>query len=218
MPLTRMAEPFNHPEWLYEIKHDGFRALAYIRDGQCQLLSRKGHVYKRFVELGQQVAATVPARSAVLDGEIVCLDGQGKSQFYSLMFRRSPACFYAFDILEMNGKDLRSLPLIQRKSRLKKLIPAQLSPLLYVDYVEGIGEELFLLACREDLEGIVAKWKYGLYDCNGVSSWIKIKSPAYTQVTGREELFKRKKSNGTDPSGKATSKRTEAIADSARAG
>lgn len=157
--------------------------------------------------------AAAPVRSAVLDGDIVCLDKHGKSQFYSLMFRRAPAYFYAFDILELNGKDLRSIPLIDRKRRLKRLVPAIPSPLLYVDFVEGSGEELFRLVCREDLEGIVAKWKYGLYDCNSVSSWVKIKNPAYTQIVGREELFERTKPNGsTRTSGKTAKRRTTAVA------
>lgn len=212
MPLTRMTQPFDHPEWLYEIKHDGFRALAHIRDGQCELVSRKGHVYKRFAELNEQVAAAAPVRSAVLDGEIVCLDHRGRSQFYSLMFRRAPAYFYAFDIVELNGKDLRSIPLIDRKRHLKRLVPAKPSSLLYVDFVEGTGKDLFRLVCREDLEGIVAKWKYGLYDCNGVSSWVKIKNLAYTQIVGRDELFERKKPNGSaHTSGKAAKRRTGAV-------
>jgi bifunctional non-homologous end joining protein LigD len=108
MALSRMTQPFNHPEWLYEIKHDGFRALAYVSNGHCKLISRKGHLYKRFTELAQDIAFALGDATAVLDGEIVCLDRHGKSQFYSLMFRRGPARFYAFDILEFNGEDLRS--------------------------------------------------------------------------------------------------------------
>jgi bifunctional non-homologous end joining protein LigD len=104
MPLSRRAQPFNHPEWVFEIKHDGFRALAYIRDGQCQLVSRRGYVYTRFLPLAEQIARSLKARDAVLDGEIVCLDGSGKSQFKSLMYRRATPYFYAFDSLQLNGK------------------------------------------------------------------------------------------------------------------
>jgi ATP-dependent DNA ligase len=123
MPLSRRAQPFNDPEWVFEIKHDGFRALAYVKAGQCQLVSRKGYVYKRFVALAEQIAQSLKARDAVLDGEIVCLDGSGKSQFKSLMYRRGTPYFYAFDILQLNGKDLRSLPLLTRKRQLRRLIP-----------------------------------------------------------------------------------------------
>lgn len=122
MTLTRMRQPFNHSEWVYKIKHDGFRALAYVNDGKCGLVSRKSHVYKRFETLNAEIASALRVRSAVLDGEIVCLDKDGKSQFYSLMFRRGPARFCAFDLIEPNGKDLRSLSLLQRKQLLKRLM------------------------------------------------------------------------------------------------
>jgi bifunctional non-homologous end joining protein LigD len=87
MTLTRRAQPFSHPDWLFEIKHDGFRALAYLKEGRCKLVSRKGYVYKRFGELTEHIGASVNVQSAVLDGEIVCLDKSGKSQFKSLMYR-----------------------------------------------------------------------------------------------------------------------------------
>src|ERR1700730_3170016 len=193
MPLARRTLSFSHPDWLFEIKHDGFRALAYVQAGQCKLVSRKGYVYKRFQELTEQIAASLKVHSAVLDGEIVCLDETGKSQFKGLMYRRGEAYFYAFDILELDGQDLRPLPLHARKQKLKRLVPAQPSALLYVDHIEQHGERLFHLACREDLEGIVAKLRNGAYDCQHTTSWIKIKNPAYTQIVGREKLFEKRK-------------------------
>src|ERR1700738_1129879 len=174
MRITRRAQPFSYPDWLFEIKHDGFLALAYLKAGQCQLVSRKGYVYKRFGELTEHIGASVNVQSAVLDGEIVCLDKRGKSQFKSLMYRRGGAYFYAFDILQLNGKDLRSMPLQERKRELKCIILDQPSPLLYVDHIDQRGEDLFELACREDLEGIVAKLRNGTYDCQRATSWIKI--------------------------------------------
>jgi bifunctional non-homologous end joining protein LigD len=77
MPLTRRPEPFSHPDWLFEIKHDGFRALAYIERGAARLLSRNGNWFKSFPVLCDNLASDVNVRSAVLDGEIVCLDKQG---------------------------------------------------------------------------------------------------------------------------------------------
>jgi len=197
MRITRRAQPFSYPDWLFEIKHDGFLALAYLKAGQCQLVSRKGYVYKRFGELTEHIGASVNVQSAVLDGEIVCLDKSGKSQFKSLMYRRGEAYLYAFDILELNGRDLRSLPLHARKQRLKRLIPQQPSALLYVDHIDQDGERLFHLACREDLEGIVAKLRSGAYDCQHGTSWIKIKNPAYPQIVGRQELFEKRKLRAT---------------------
>jgi bifunctional non-homologous end joining protein LigD len=152
MPLSREPAPFDHPDWLFEIKHDGFRALAYVRNGECRLVSRKGNTYQRFSPLSVQIVASLNAKSAVLDGEIVCLDADGKSQFKSLMYRRGEPYFYAFDILQLNGKDLRSMPLIRRKQHLRRAISNTISPLLYVDHIDQRGTDLFELACREDLE------------------------------------------------------------------
>ena len=85
------------------------------------------------------------------------------------------------------------MPLDARKRTLERLIPKQPSALLYVDHIEPHGERLFHLACREDLEGIVAKWKDGRYDPTRPTSWIKIKNAAYTQIVGRERLFEKRK-------------------------
>src|SRR2546429_1281896 len=79
MQLSRRARPFNHPEWLFELKYDGFRALARIKRGQCQLISRNGHPFSSFAELGKSIALALPQfQDAVLDGEIVCLDRRGR--------------------------------------------------------------------------------------------------------------------------------------------
>ena len=147
-------------------------------------------MYKRFLPLAEQMAKELKVKSVVLDGEIVCLDADGRSQFNSLLFHRGTPYFYAFDILQKNGKDLRSLPLIARKRQLRKLIPNRPSSLLYVDHIEERGEDLFLLACCEDLEGIVAKWKDGPYDLR--VNWVKIKNPGYTQSVGRDKLFEKR--------------------------
>ena len=92
---------------------------------------------------------------------------------------------------------MRSLPLYARKRELKRLIPDQPSAVLYVDHVEEHGERLFHLACREDLEDIVAKLRNGAYDCQHSTSWIKIKNPAYTQIVGKEKLFEKRKPSAT---------------------
>jgi bifunctional non-homologous end joining protein LigD len=109
MWLARRPEPFDHPDWIYEIKFDGFRVLAHIENGKCSLLFRRRHEYKSFRELCTSIATHLTGRSAILDGEIVCLDRFGRSQFYELMFRRGQHFFYAFDLLWLNGEDLRSL-------------------------------------------------------------------------------------------------------------
>ena len=127
------------------------------------------------------------------DGEICCLDQFGRSQFHQLLFRRAQPFFYAFDLIWLNGEDLRGIPLIARKKRLRKLIlPRNGSRLLYLDHIEGNGTGLFAQACKFDLEGIVAKFAAGQYIASDRRrSWVKVKNPNYTQVEGREELFER---------------------------
>jgi len=117
-----IAAPFDHQDWVFELKHDGFRAVAYIEKSACTLISRKQVVYKSFAGLAKALAA-LPVQNAILDGEIVSLDADGRSQFLQLMRRRrADACFYAFDLLWLDGEDLRQMPLVERKRRLRRLI------------------------------------------------------------------------------------------------
>jgi len=135
-----------------EIKFDGFRALAYVEGGKCRLVSRRNHEYKSFHELCASIAAHLSGSTAVLDGEIVCLDQFGRSQFYELMFRRGHPFFYSFDLLWLNGADLRGLPLVERKIRLRELIgPRNDSRLLYLDHVDGnaLKETNHLDGCKK---------------------------------------------------------------------
>jgi bifunctional non-homologous end joining protein LigD len=78
---VRMVEPFDHVEWLFELKHDGFTAVAYVSGGQCQLVSRKNYAYKSFARLQTTMAQHLRVKNAILDGEIVCLDQDGRSIF-----------------------------------------------------------------------------------------------------------------------------------------
>jgi bifunctional non-homologous end joining protein LigD len=188
MPLARLQAPFDHADWIFEPKLDGFRALAYIERGSARLVSRKGNTFKSFPELATAVACALPGRSAILDGEIVCLDGAGKPQFYELMRRRGQRHFYAFDLLWLDGHDLRNLPLLERKRRLRAIVPPQPSLLLYVEHVIETGSTLFEAVCANDLEGIVAKLARAPYT-PGATTWVKVKNPAYSQAEGRAEFF-----------------------------
>ena len=105
------------------------------------------------------------------------------------MFRRVWPHFYAFDVLAVDGGDLRGLPLLVRKRRLAAILPAVNSRLLYLDHVAVRGRDLFRAACERDLEGIVAKWARGTYQTGCGTSWLKVKNPAYSQMVGRRELF-----------------------------
>ena len=173
MPLGRRPRPFSHPDWLFEIKWDGFRSLVRIERGNCKLISRNGNEFKSFPTLNECLPIELSATSAVLDGEIVCLDGNGKPQFRNLLFRRGEPRFYAFDLLWVDGEDLRLLPLIERTHRLRSVVPNGSERLLYCDHVEHDGEGLFRLASERDLEGIVAKRKSDPYLLDQ-ASWLKI--------------------------------------------
>jgi bifunctional non-homologous end joining protein LigD len=125
---------------------------------------------------------------AILDGELVCLDNDGRSLFNELLFRRSHPYFYAFDLLWINGRDLRKEPLLRRKAQLKDLVMESKNPsLLYADHIDQYGSDFFRMICEKSLEGIVAKHKASPYSAS--AQWIKIKNPKYTQSEGRRELF-----------------------------
>jgi bifunctional non-homologous end joining protein LigD len=169
MRLLRLPQPFDHPDFLFEVKYeyDGFRALAHITGHHCQLVSRNGHVLKRWPQLSEEIAHAVRAHSAVLDGEITCLAPGGTSRFYDLLCGREWPYFIAFDVLSINGKDLRDLPFHERKRRLARIMPWAESRLMLLEPIEGRGRRLFELACERDLEGVVAKWKHGSYQSDG---------------------------------------------------
>jgi ATP-dependent DNA ligase len=104
--------------------------------------------------------------------------------------RRSPQQFIAFDILWFNGRDLRKTPLMERKRVLRKIVPV-CSTILYADHIGGAGREFYRAICDMDLEGIVAKWKDGLYTPEATTS-VKIKNLNYSQGEGRRDLFQRR--------------------------
>jgi len=192
MALFKRPDIFSHPDWIFEIKHDGFRGLAYVEGEHARLLSRRGNPYKSFGELSSWIARHLKVDNAVLDGEIACLDSEGRSQFNELIYRRGDPYFYAFDVLWLNGRDLRDLPLIKRKEILREIVPPAPSRILYSDHIEEHGPQIFDFACQNDLEGVVAKWKFGSYLPNSnATTWIKIKNPSYSQAEGRTEHLER---------------------------
>jgi bifunctional non-homologous end joining protein LigD len=135
MRLLRIPEPFDHPDFMFEPKIDGFRALAHVAGHRGQLVSRNGHVFKSWPQLAEEIAHAIRANHGVIDGEICCLDRDGRSNFNNLLFRREWPHFYAFDVLSIDGKDLRALPLNERKLRLRAIMPNIESRLLYLDHV-----------------------------------------------------------------------------------
>jgi bifunctional non-homologous end joining protein LigD len=186
----RIAKPFNDPDYIFELKHDGFRPLAYVEEGACKLVSRNANQFKSFQSL-KECLGKLRVQNAILDGEVVCLDGNGVGQFNELFSRKGHPVFYAFDLLWLNGEDLRNLALIERKKHLCELIRTNKPErIIYAQHVEREGKLLFEEICSNDLEGIVAKRKHGIYKSNSIS-WLKIKNPKYSQAEWRHGLFRR---------------------------
>jgi bifunctional non-homologous end joining protein LigD len=191
MRLRLVRKPFDHPDYIFELKHDGFRAVAYIDRGDCRLISRnlKSLLFKSL----RASLAAIDVTDAILDGEIIVLNRNGVSQFNSLLSRKNEdaAVFYAFDLLWLNGTDLRQQPLVERKQQLRTLVSrSKCERLLYAQHIDGAGKQFFAEICRRDLEGVVAKRKLGIYKDDG-NSWLKVKNRTYSQAEGRHELLTR---------------------------
>ena len=177
---------FSDPNWLFEIKWDGVRALAWIDDGALTLRSRNAvDITKRYPELAALPDA-VSAQQAILDGEIVALDTRGHSEFQLLQERmhvrapteqqltQVPVVYYIFDLIYCDGYDLRQSPLIERKQLLQRLLHPS-ARFRYSDHQLEQGKELFELARENGLEGIVAKRADSFYVSDRSASWMKLK-------------------------------------------
>jgi bifunctional non-homologous end joining protein LigD len=175
--------------WIYEPKFDGFRGVFYLSQGSCYFRSKRGNVLRRFAELGDRVRGQLPVREAILDGEVVALDDQGRQDFRGLLAGRGWLHYAVFDVLWLNGQDLSRQSLTVRKRRLEDLVPESNPTVSRMLTVDGDGRELFEAVQRLDLEGIIAKRKTDTYSSYAV--WYKVKNPTYTQAEGRGELFAR---------------------------
>jgi bifunctional non-homologous end joining protein LigD len=187
-PLRR-TEPFDDPEWVFDVKYDGFRGICYLDQGCCRMISRNGNLMSRFARLGDRIAASLDVGDAILDGEVIAADETGRPQFYDLLRDMRAPAYVAFDVIWLNGIDLRALPLTERRWHLQNILPKGSSIISEALSVMGRGHQLFELMCAHDLEGVVAK---RLKDGYGSPvRWLKIKNPSYSQNEGRRELFDR---------------------------
>jgi len=210
MLATPTAKAFDNPDWLFEIKWDGYRAVAFIEDGGVRLVSRsQNDLTAQFSELGT-LPQFVKAERAILDGEIVALDEEGRPSF-SLMQQRTgfqpgkrrlprregvPVVYYAFDLLYLDGLDLRRVALEQRKQLLQDRILAG-GVIQFSDHYAEKGRALFEAAKRRGLEGIVAKKRGSTYQEKRSNDWLKIKITqrqecvigGYTDPEGSREYF-----------------------------
>ena len=210
MLATAIEEPFDNPDWLFEIKWDGYRAVAFIKDGRLRLVSRnQNDLTEEFPEFGA-LPQFVKADSAILDGEIVALDDEGRPSF-SLMQQRTgfrpgksrlprqqgvPMLYYAFDLLYLDGLDLHRVPLEERKQLLRERITDS-SVVHFSDHYLEKGRALYEAAAQKGLEGILAKKRDSLYHETRSRDWLKIKITqrqecvigGYTEPEGSREYF-----------------------------
>ena len=106
-------EPFDDPEWVFDFKYDGFRGICYLEQGRCRMISRNGNLMSRFAGLGDQIAASLTVSDAILDGEVIATDETGRPQFYDLLRHTQAPTYVAFDVIWLNGIDLRQRPLTE---------------------------------------------------------------------------------------------------------
>jgi bifunctional non-homologous end joining protein LigD len=188
MLAESVEKAFDGADWLFEIKWDGYRAIAFIDGGKVRLVSRnQNDLTPRYPEL-KDMAKLVPAKTAILDGEVVALDADGKASF-SLMQQRTgfrpggrravgnadvPVLYYAFDLLYLDGSDWRRVPLEERKRKLASMLVTG-DAVRFSDHYENHGKALFEMARQKGLEGIVAKKRASFYEERRSREWLKIK-------------------------------------------
>jgi bifunctional non-homologous end joining protein LigD len=165
--------------WLHEMKYDGYRTLISVGGGDGRAYTRSGLDWTdKFAPLIAD-AATLDVSSALLDGEAVVLDSEGRTSFQGLQgaLKDDPASipYYAFDLLELDGDDLTSLPLVERKEKLAALIGTGTAKIRYSDHIVGRGEELFGTFCDAGLEGVISKRADAKYVGTRSGSWVKTK-------------------------------------------
>jgi bifunctional non-homologous end joining protein LigD len=178
-PLALVPRPdaFDDPDWIFEPKYAGFRGVLYAATAGCEIRSRRDIPMKRFRDLWARVGEVLRRREAILDGEVVALDRQGRPVLQDLIRRHGFIAYAAFDLLWLDGRDLRPEPLGVRKELLSTLLPEDTGPLYKILTIEEHGRALFSAAKKMDLEGIVAKRKSDPY-LSG-TTWYRIGNPAH---------------------------------------
>jgi bifunctional non-homologous end joining protein LigD len=187
---TLVDAPPEGPEWVHEVKFDGYRLIGLVSGGTSHLRTRNGKDWtERFPSLARALVA-LKVKDAVLDMEAVILDAKGKSSFQALQAalgaggQADKIVAYVFDLLHLNGKDLTELPLTERKAKLENILKASgQETLRYSDHVSGKGADMFAKACSAGLEGIVSKLGNAPYHPGRQKSWVK------TKCTHRQEFI-----------------------------
>ena len=180
--LARLVStPPEGENWLYELKYDGYRILAYLEGDGVRLVTRNGNDdTDRFQEDADSLLDWAAGRAMVLDGEMAVTDAQGRTDFQALQsYLKKPEgknlTYIVFDLLALDGTDLRGRPLIERKETLEALMKDSPRNLYYSQHIRGNGKESFLAACKADLEGIVGKKADSVYGGTRNGDWVKLK-------------------------------------------
>jgi bifunctional non-homologous end joining protein LigD len=175
--------------WIHEIKHDGFRIVAYRDADRVRLITRNGFDFAdRFPLIVESIAALL-ARSCVLDGEAIAVDDNGLSVFDLIRYRRQDhaVTLCAFDLLELDGQDLRQAPIETRKATLKGLLHRTRVGVAFNQHFQADGDTIYRHACALGCEGIVSKRLGSPYRPGRVDHWLKIKNPAAPAVKREAE-------------------------------
>ena len=184
---TLVSGPPPGDDWVHEIKLDGYRILLRVERGRVKLLTRNRQDWTaRFPALAE-AAAALPVKEALLDGEIVALDRAGVSSFQALqqadqLETGRTLVYVVFDLLFLDGSDLRPLPLVERKARLARLLKGRRGRLRYSEHFDLPGQRVFDRACRLGLEGIIAKQKNAAYTAGRGQAWLKVKCVARQEL------------------------------------
>jgi ATP-dependent DNA ligase len=188
--LPRPAkQPPAGPDWIHEIKHDGFRIVAY-RDGTgVRLITRNGFDFAKRFPLVAAAITALPARSCVIDGEAIACDESGLAVFDLIRYRRQDhaVTLCAFDLLELDGEDLRRRPIEERKRALKRLLRRKHPGIAFNQFFDVEGAIVFKNACALGCEGIVSKRLGSPYRSGRADHWLKIKNPAALAVKREAE-------------------------------
>jgi bifunctional non-homologous end joining protein LigD len=184
--------------WVFEVKWDGYRALAYVSGGEVTLLSRRGNDFtERFERVAKAIPNAVKTTDCVLDGEVCALDEQGRSSFSAMQQGKAetPLVYYVFDVLEIEGEPVVDLPLEERRARLEDLLDQRSKSVKLSEFFDD-GKALLAAAKENGLEGVIAK-RLGTRYCVGkrTRDWLKIKVhggqefviAGYTKGKGRRE-------------------------------
>jgi bifunctional non-homologous end joining protein LigD len=189
---TRTTKVPAGPDWIHEIKHDGYRLIVHRQDKVVRLFTRNGHDWTDRYPWIVQAALQNRQKHFVIDGEAVILGLDGVSDFDALHSGRhnDEVQFYAFDIVASDGEDLRRLPLSMRKTNLQRLLARRPEGIFIAPFETGeIGPDLFRKACEFGLEGLVSKHSERAYRAGRSPNWVKMKNPKHPAMTRVKDAF-----------------------------